>query len=123
MKRNQLLQFAILQILPLLILPPSMFFGTGGVNLGTIGLVATLAVIYGFLGWGLMRGRGWALTLSILLQGLNVIIRLMMIFPNAVSKKGVWDPTLIIFFAISIGLSAWMMFRLDRPDIRSTIIA
>lgn len=123
MARNRLLLYAVLQILPLLILPPSMLFSATGINLGSVFMLVTLIVVFALLGWGLLRGREWALTLSILLQGMNVIVRLMMVFPNAVSKQGVWDIALIIAFLVSIGVSAWFMMRLDRPDIRSMVSA
>lgn len=123
MDRKRLLLFAVIQILPLLILPPAMIFSGGGINTGAIALVAALVVIYVLLGWGLMRGRSWALTMSIFLQGMNVIVRLMMLFPNAVSKQGVWDVPLLIAFLIAITLSLWMMTRLDRPDVRSMVEA
>lgn len=122
MDRKRLLLYAILQIIPLLILPPAMIFSSGGINTGAIALVAALVVIYVLLGWGLMRGRGWALTMSIFLQGMNVIVRLMMLFPNAVSKQGVWDVPLLVAFLIAVVLSLWMMTRLDRPDVRSMIV-
>jgi membrane-associated HD superfamily phosphohydrolase len=115
MDRKRLLLFAILQILPLLILPPSW------INTGAIALVVALVVVFALLGWGLMRGRGWALTMSIFMQGMNVIVRLMMVFPNAVSKQGVWDLALIFLFLVSVAMSAWLMVRLDRPDVRSLI--
>lgn len=123
MDRKRLLPYAILQILPLLILPPSMLFNQGGISSGAIAIVIGFAAIFVLLGWGLMRGRGWALTMSIFVQGLNVIVRLMMIFPNAVSKEGVWDLPLIFLFLVSIAISGWLMFRLDRPDLRSMIIS
>lgn len=123
MERKRMLLYAIFQVIPLLILPPSILFSQGGISSGAIALFIGFALIFVALGWGLMRGRGWALTMSIFIQGLNVIIRLMMVFPNAVSKQGVWDPILIILFLISIAGSAWLMVRLDRPDIRSMIVS
>ena len=121
MDRKRLLPFALLQILPLLILPPALLISGGRINTGAIALVVALALVYVLLGWGLLRGRGWALTMSIFMQGMNVIVRLMMVFPNAVSEQGVWDLALIVLFLVSIAISAWLMVRLDRPDVRSMI--
>jgi hypothetical protein len=47
----------------------------------------------------------------------------MMLFPNAVSKDGVWDIALIVLFLVSIIISGWLMVRLDRPDVRSMIVS
>lgn len=124
MERKRLLPYVILQIIPLLILPPSMLLSSdGSLNIGALTLVAALAGICVLLGVGLMRGRGWALTMSIFMQGLNLIVRLMMIFPNSVTKQGVWDVPLMIAFLVAIVLSGWLMVRLDRPDIRSMIVS
>jgi membrane-associated HD superfamily phosphohydrolase len=123
MNRNRLLPYVILQILPVLILPPSMLFSQSGINFGAVFLLVTLLAIFTLLGWGLMQGKGWALTMSIFMQGMNLIIRLMMLFPNAVSEDGVWDIALLFLFLVSIVLSAWLMVRLDRPDVRSMIVS
>lgn len=122
MDRKKLMTLAILQVLPLILFPPSMLFD-GGVNLGAVYLILTVVVISGLLIWALLRGRAWALTLSILIQGLNVIVRLMMLFPNAASKQGEWDIMLVVVFVIAIAGSAWFMLRLDRPDVRSQMIS
>ena len=124
MERKRLLLFAILQVVPILLFPPAMLLsGSGGINTGAIALAAVVVLIFALLGWGLLRGRGWALTMSIFLQGLNLIVRLMMLFPNAVSKAGAWDVPLIITYLAAIILSGWLMVRLDRPDVRSVIVS
>jgi hypothetical protein len=116
MNRNRLLPFAIFQIIPLLIFPPDVLVK------GWLGIVA-LALVFVVLGWGLMQGRGWALMLSILMQGLNVIVRLMMFFPNSVSESGTWNLVFAITSLLAIGISIWLLARLDRQDIRSLIIS
>jgi hypothetical protein len=123
MERKRLLLFAILQVVPILLFPPAMFLSSSSGITGAIALAAVVVLIFALLGWGLLRGRGWALTMSIFLQGLNLIVRLMMLFPNAVSKAGVWDVPLIITYLAAILLSGWLMVRLDRPDVRSVIIS
>jgi hypothetical protein len=57
------------------------------------------------------------------MQGLNVTIRSMMFFPNMVNKAGVFDVTYAIVSLLAIGISVWFVFRLDRADIRSQIMA
>lgn len=114
MDRKRLLPLIILQIIPLLIFPPSLLLS------GLI-LVVILGLVFALLGWGLLQGKSWALTLSILLQGLNVIIRLMMFFPNSVDKNGFWDIPFVLTSLIAITASAWFMLRLDKADIRSLI--
>jgi hypothetical protein len=90
-------------------------------------VVGILVVVFAFLGYGLWRGRNWALSLSLTLQGFNVVIRLLMLFPNALMRMPeggfVFDLPYLALSAISIGLSLFFLLRLDRPDIRATIVA
>ncbi len=76
-------------------------------------------LLFAALGFALTRGRLTALTLSIFLQGLNVIVRLMMFFPNAATPNGTFQLPYIIASILSIGISIYLVLRLDRVDIRS----
>jgi hypothetical protein len=118
--RSQLLLVYIFQIIPLLIYPPETL-KSGLVVIGVI------AIIFALLGYGLWRGRQWALSLSLCMQGFNVIIRLMMLFPHAMTRLSeggfVLDVPYVVLGVASILLSGWFLLRLDRPDVRSTIVA
>lgn len=76
-------------------------------------------LLFAVLGFALTRGRLTALTLCIFLQGLNVIVRLMMFFPNAATPNGTFQFPYIIASVLSIGISIYLVLRLDRVDIRS----
>jgi hypothetical protein len=114
--KQTLLVLAVLQIFPML-LWPVVFLRSG------LGIVGVGILIFAGLGFALYRGRSWALTLAIFLQGLNVIIRLMMFMPNAMNDSGTWDISYVIANMIAIILSLYLLFRLDRPDVRSLIVA
>ena len=78
------------------------------------------------LGYFLVKGRSWALKMSIFVQGLNIIIRLMIGIAHAVRPDklgGGFDGALIITSLLGILISGWFMFRLDEPDIKATIVA
>jgi hypothetical protein len=76
-------------------------------------------ILFAALGFALTRGRLTALTLSIFIQGLNVIVRLMMFFPNAATPDGTWLAMNIITSLLSIGISMFLVLRLDQVDIRT----
>jgi hypothetical protein len=76
-------------------------------------------ILFAALGFALTRGRLTALTLSIFLQGLNVIVRLMMFFPNAATSDGTWLYANIITSLLSMAISMYLVIRLDKVDIRS----
>lgn len=114
--RNRLLILLILQVIPLILFPPKLLANG-------LPILGVLAVLYILLGWAIMRGRGWALTLCIFLQGLNVIVRIMMFFPNMVNRAGEIDVVYAMVSLVAIVLSIWFVFRLDQADIRSQIVA
>jgi len=108
-----------LQLIPLLIFPPSVLIE----GLLAVGVVAVAIVGLGFM---LLRKRAWALTMSIFIQGLNIVVRLMMLFPHALlsasAGKGI-DVAFIVSSLLAIAISGWFLLRLDRPDIRVMIAA
>ena len=118
--RQKLLLLYIFQIIPLLIYPPATL------KSGIV-LVGILAVIFILLGFGLRLGRNWALSLSLTLQGFNVVVRLLMVFPNALMRLSsgafVYDLSYIALSVVSIALSLFFLLRLDRPDVRATFVA
>jgi hypothetical protein len=61
------------------------------------------------------------------MQGFNVIIRLLMLFPNAMTALSdgskVFAGPYIALSIVSIALSLFFLLRLDRPDVRATIVS
>ncbi|MCS7247823.1 MAG: hypothetical protein NZ840_06215 [Anaerolineales bacterium] len=114
--RNTLMALIFLQFIPVLLYPPRTL-------LSGIGVVIVALLFFAFLGYNLWRRRQWALTLSIFVQGLNIIVRLMMFFPAAKTPQGNWNIELTLFTAAAVILSGWILLRLDRPDIRSMMTA
>ncbi len=116
-KQKLLLVYA-LQFIPLLIFPPQTL-------LNGWAIILVVMVTFGLLGYGLWRGRSWALYLSMFMQGFNVIVRLMMLFPHAIKNEslgGGIDIVYLVTGVLAIILSGWFLLRLDKPDIRATIV-
>lgn len=111
---RRILYFFILPILALLVFPLETLTGS-------LVIPITVLVIGAGLGYLLWRGRSLALTLAIFIQGMNVIVRLMMIFPNA-SRNNIFQPVEVITNLIGISLSFYILLRLDRNDIRVQMI-
>ncbi len=111
---NRILLFFVLPTLAPLILPPQIL-------LSGIGAVAVVAAFLLASGYFLYRGEPQALTLVIFLQGLNVIVKMMLFFSTSVSEKGVVNIAFAISALLSIGLSLYLLFRLDSADIRSQL--
>ncbi len=115
LKRN--IPLLILQPLPLLLFPPALF------TVDALPLIAIVVALMWGLGWMVWRKRTWALTLSIFIQGLNVIIRVMMLLSNAVSASGDINLAFIVTSVLAIVLSWVFLLRLDNQDLRAAMAA
>jgi hypothetical protein len=113
---QKLLLYFVLPILALLLFPPETYENA----LPVVGLVVLVVAFLGFLLW---RGRSLALTLSIFLLGLNLVIRLMLLFPNAGNITEGLNILFILTSLISIILSGYLLLRLDQPDVRVQMVA
>ena len=112
---SKVLLFFVLPILAAFLYPPNILINTVGV------LVVALILFIG-LGYLLIQGRSLALTFSIFIQGINAIVRLMMFFPNSFSKSGDVNYVYILTCLVGLVLSIWLLTRLDRQDVRLTMI-
>ncbi len=118
---KRILFFFVLPILAFLSYPPDMI--GSNVGIGTIILIGLVVAFFILLGFILMSGRTWALTLAIFLQGLNVIIRLMMLLPNSYSLATQnYDFPYIVMSLIGLALSFYLMLRIDRIDVRLLMV-
>ena len=107
--------FFVLPIISPLIFPPVTLVS---------GFIAVIfeVILFGLLGFFLMRGYSTALKLSIFLQGLNAIVRIMMFFQRATYSDGTANLIYIVTSLLSIGISTYVMLRLDRVDIRTRMV-
>ncbi len=112
LKRNAPL--LLLQPLPLLLFPPALLADA-------LPLIAIVVAVMWGLSWMVWRKRTWALTLSIFIQGLNVIIRVMMLLSNAVSASGEVNLGFIVTSVLAIVLSWLFLLRLDNQDLRAAM--
>ena len=113
---QKILYFFVLPFVATLLYPPAtLIAGTGA--------IVVALITFGLIGWAQLRGRSLALTFAIFLQGLNVIIRLMMFFAHAVPKGLGPDWVYIITVLAGLGLSMWLVIRLDQSDVRVTMTA
>jgi hypothetical protein len=111
---NRILLFFVLPTLAPLILPPQILLE----GIAAVPVVAALLLVSGYF---LSRGKPLALTFTIFLQGLNFIVRMMLFFSTSVSSKNVVDWAFVITSLVSMGLSFYLLFRLDQIDIRAQL--
>lgn len=109
------LLFIVLPALAPMLWPPATFIS---------GILAMLVVAVLFVALGLFvwRGRSSALTLLIFTQGMNVIVRLLMFYPNSIFRGGGANILYIVTSVISIALSMYLLLRLDQGDVRVQMV-
>jgi hypothetical protein len=112
-KTLRILLFFVLPILATFLYPPQSL-------LSGIGVLVVALILFIGLGYLLLQGRSLALTFSIFIQGINAIARLMMMFPNTFNK-GETSPVYLITCLAGLVLSIWLLFRLDKADVRITM--
>ncbi len=112
-KTKLAITFIVLQIVAVALYPPS-FFDTApqaAVLPPSILLLLLLALIG--VNTGTLDPEAGVRSLNFV-QGLNIIVRLMMFFPNLKLKTGQWDIALLIMQLVSIGLSWYLMVQFNN---------
>jgi hypothetical protein len=102
---------AILQFVPAFMLPPGLLLSVNPV------LLLVPLAFFAFLGWAMLTLKGWGLTLCIFVQGLNVIARFLILFPQA-SGEGGADWAFLITSLAAILLSAVVLYLIDKPNVQ-----
>jgi len=111
----RLLLFIVLPMLAVLSYPPQ------ALSSGLVLIMVVLAFI-AFVGISVWRGKSLALTFMIFLQGMNVIIRLMMLFSTTVDKSGQFNFAFLITGLFGLLLSMYLLLRLDQGDVRVLMV-
>ena len=112
---NKILFFFFLPILGILFYDPSTLIKAPI-------LIAIVVAFFSIIGVLLLRGYATVLTFAIFLNGMNVIVRLLMLVSNAFTDDGVFQPGFAIFTFLGLAISFFLMLRLDKVDIRKTMI-
>ena len=113
---KRILFFFVLPFLGILLFEPSMF--ASGFTL--IGIMIVFLITIGVF---LYRGSLTALTFAIFLNGMNVLVRLLLILSNTIDKDGVFHPVFAIFTFIGLIISFYLMIRLDQEDVRQYMMS
>jgi hypothetical protein len=102
---------AILQFIPPLLLPPELLLSVNPV------LLLVPLALFALLGWAMFTLKRWSLTLCIFVQGLNVVVRFLIVFPQAFSEESM-DWLFVTSSALAILLSTVILYVMDKPKIQ-----
>ena len=109
----------ILQLIPVMLLPPSSF------SLKSqewwlpvlLALLAIIAIVQLFR----QNDASWPWDLLGFTQGFNIISRLMLIMPHSMNN-GVFDVAYVVISLISMLLSAFMLWYIAKPEARIVLL-
>lgn len=110
-----LIAIAVLQAIPIVILPPRLLL-----SINRLVLLPVLAV-FAVLAWALLTLRPQGRTLTIFIQGLNIVVRLLITLARVVPSKAAGTPAdvpLLVSSLISILLSALVLLCVDQPEMQ-----
>ncbi len=106
---------ALLQIVPILLLPPQLLR-----SINKLFLIIPVAV-FALLAWALITLHAVGRMLTIFLQGLNIVVRLLVTMARVVPSRAPGTPAdvpLLITSLIAIVLSVAILYYIDKPDLQ-----
>ncbi|NLD43249.1 MAG: hypothetical protein GX657_07130 [Chloroflexi bacterium] len=109
---RNLVLIAALQVVTVLLLPPRLWGGIGPA------ILLAVAALFGLLGVALYRLRAWGRLATIFVQGLNIIVRLLVLLGNVAPAQGGLDVWLLGLSLVSMALSALILIQIDKPEIQ-----
>ena len=102
---------AFAQFVPLVLFPWDL-------SVRSIVFFVLLLLLCAFLGWALLQRKPWGRTLTIFVQGLNVVIRIITLFGNVYSPEAGLNIALLVTYLLSVVLSAVALGYIDRPEVQ-----
>lgn len=102
---------AVAQFIPLVLFPWDL-------SLGSVVAIVILLALSVFLGWTLLTRRAWGITLTIFVQGYNIIVRIITFWSNVYSETTGLDIALLVTYVLSVTISWVLLTRIDRPEVR-----
>jgi hypothetical protein len=112
-QRTQLIILLVSQAVAIIIYPP-VFFQTApqaAVLPPALFILFVVAIVAMNSGWFSPEAGQTSL---IFVQGINIVVRLMMFFPNLKNAAGNWDWLLLIFQIIAMALSWFTITQMEK---------
>jgi len=112
-QRSPMIWLLILQVIALILYSPAFLQQAPQAAVLPPALLILLAgalIAMNTGGLSLMAGR----SSLVFVQGINIVVRLLMLLPNLKGPDEAWDVTLLITQLIGMGLSWYTMLRLEK---------
>ncbi len=120
-RRPSLIVLLALQVVALIVYPPS-FFDTAAqaAVLPPIFLLLMLLALIG-MNTGTLTPILGRVSL-VFIQGINLVIRLMMLFPNLLNLDGSWDIAFLIAEFVGLGLSWYVINQMETRPVNTLLL-
>ena len=102
---------AFVQFVPLVLFP-------WDVSIRSLVIFAILLLLSAFLGWALIQRKPWGRTLTIFVQGLNIVVRIITFFGNVYAPETGLNAALLVTYLLAIILSGGILSYIDRPEVQ-----
>jgi hypothetical protein len=102
---------AFAQFVPLVLFPWDL-------SLQSVVVFVILLLLSAFLGWALIQRKPWGRTLTIFVQGFNIVIRIITLFGNVYRPESGLNVALLLTYLFSMVLSAVVLGYIDRPEVQ-----
>lgn len=112
-QRTQLIILLVLQVVAVVIYPPTFFRAAPQAAVLPPALLFLFAVALIAMNTGGLSPIAGRSSLAFV-QGVNIVVRLMMLLPNLKNAAGNWDWLLLILQLIAMGLSWYTMTQMEK---------
>lgn len=102
---------AFAQVVPLLLFP-------WDVSVRSLVFIAILVLLSLFLGWALLQHKPWGRLLTIFVQGMNIVVRIITFFGNVYAPETGLNVGLLVTYLLSIVISGFLLVYIDRSEIQ-----
>jgi hypothetical protein len=99
------------QVVPLVLFPWDL-------TVRSLVFIAVLVLLSAFLGWALLQRKPWGRLMTIFVQGMNIIVRIITFFPNVYAPETGLDTGLLITYVLSIVAGGFLLSYIDRPEMQ-----
>lgn len=80
--------------------------------------IAILVLLSLFLGWALLQRKPWGRLLTIFVQGMNMVVRIITLFGNVYAPETGLNVALLVTYLLSIAISGFLLSYIDRTEMQ-----
>ncbi len=102
---------AFVQFVPLVLFPWDL-------SVRSVVFFVILLLLSAFLGWVLIQRKPWGRTLTIFVQGFNIVVRIITLFGNVYRPEAGLNVGLLVTYVLSSVLSGLLLSYIDRPEVQ-----